>query len=247
MKSFVVGWRLLLVALHLLLGAVLAAVAFPLLGIAGRERVTRWWSRVILRIFGISVQLSGNSMLRDHGHMLLINHISWIDVYVVNSYRATRFVAKSEIRSWPLIGWLCDRVGTIFIERNRRRAVHGVLGRIEHALRDDACIGIFPEGTTSDGTLLLPFHANLIEAAIVAGVPVVPATLRYASPSGQLALAAGYIGDMTLFESALSLLGARPLCARLALHGAIDTAGKTRHQVARDARLVMMQALDMHP
>ena len=245
MKSFLVAWRFLLVALHLLLGVAIIAVTFRLLDMTQRERVTRWWSRIMLRIFGISVHLSGASMLRDQGHMLLINHVSWIDVYVVNSYRATRFVAKSEIRSWPLIGWLCHGAGTIFIERSRRRAVHGVLGRMEHALREDACVGIFPEGTTSDGTLLLPFHANLIEAAIVAGVPVVPATLRYQTAAGQLALAAGYIGDMTLFQSASALLRARPLSARLELHAAIDPAGKTRHDIARQARLVMIEALDI--
>ena len=247
MKSLVVAWRLLLLLLHLLLGAAIAAVAFRLLNLVQRERVTRWWSRIILKIFGISVELSGSSALRDQGHMLLINHVSWIDVYVVNSYRATRFVAKSEIRSWPLIGWLCQRVGTIFIERERRRAVHDVLGRAEHALLEGACVGIFPEGTTSDGSLLLPFHANLIEAAIKSGVPVIPATLSYRTGSRHLALAAAYVGDMTLYESACALLRARPLYASLELHDAIDTAGKTRHEVSRDARSVMLEALGMKP
>jgi 1-acyl-sn-glycerol-3-phosphate acyltransferase len=245
MRSALVAARYVLVILHILLGSAIVATTFRFLGMAQRERLTRWWSRIILRIFGIRVELSGSSKLRDQGHMLLINHVSWIDVYVVNSYRAIRFVAKSEIRSWPLLGWLCDRVGTIFIERARRRAVHAVLGRIEQALRAGACVGIFPEGTTSDGTVLLPFHANLIEAAIVAGVPVVPATLRYRTESRHLALAAAYIGDMTLVESATALFRASPLYASLELHDAIDTAGKTRHEVAREAHQVMLKALDL--
>ena len=245
MKWWRVSWRLLLVTLHLLLGALIVAVSFRLLDARRREGLTRWWSGIILKIFGISVELRGNTALRDQGHMLLINHVSWIDVYVVNSYRAIRFVAKAEIRSWPLIGWLCQRVGTIFIERARRRAVHAVLGRVEQALCEGACVGIFPEGTTTDGTLLLPFHANLIEAAIVAGVAVVPATLRYFDASRQLSLAAAYIGNMTLLESAAALLRAGPLQARLELHGVVETAGKTRHEVARQARSIMLSALDI--
>jgi 1-acyl-sn-glycerol-3-phosphate acyltransferase len=235
--------RLCDLILHLLLGALIVLVSFAFLGAATREKLVRWWAGVLLHLFGLSVVLKGDFSRRDIGHMLLLNHVSWIDVYVVDRYRAARFVAKSEIRSWPLIGWLCERTGTIFIERGRRRAVHGVIEQVTQALTAGSCVAVFPEGTTTDGSVLLPFHSNMVQAAIDAGTPVVPATIRYRDRDGRLALAAAFIGDMTIQQSVIAMLRALPLSVELTILPAIDARGQTRRQIAEQARVVIRDQL----
>jgi 1-acyl-sn-glycerol-3-phosphate acyltransferase len=232
-----------LVLMHLALGAVIIFCFFYFLSLHGRERLITWWARIVVGLFGVEVRVLGDTTLRDTGHMLLLNHISWSDIYVVDVYRATRFVARAEIRKWPLIGWLCDRTGTIFIERSRRQAVRGAIETVASALRSGACVGVFPEGTTTDGLTLLPFHANLIQAAIDAAVPIVPATLRYRDLAGRVATGAAYVGEMSLWDSVKSLLLARPLKAELTLLAPISTIGMTRRELAAAARRAIAESL----
>jgi 1-acyl-sn-glycerol-3-phosphate acyltransferase len=233
------------VFLHLAVGAVIIFLSFGFLSVAARERLIRWWSKIIVRLFGLEVNISGFTALRDTGHMLVLNHISWSDIYVIDVYRATRFVAKAEIRRWPLIGWLCTRTGTIFIERGRRQAVHGAIESVASALRLGACIGVFPEGTTTDGRTLLPFHANLLQAAIDAGVPIVPATLRYCDALGGIATEAAYVDEMSLWDSVVSLLLAPRLTVELTLLDPIPTTGMTRRGLTSLAEAAIAKALGL--
>ncbi len=240
-----VGWAFTRLILHVALGTAIIASYFPFARTETRARLIRWWSQVVLRICGMRLAVSGQLEGLGHGRMLVLNHISWIDVYVVHAIHATRFVAKSEIRSWPVIGYLCDRTGTVFIERGRRHAVHQANQQLADLLRKGACVGVFPEGTTSDGSVLLPFHANLIQAAIEAGVPVQPVAVRYERPNGERARDAAYIGEMSLIESLFMILRARSLIARATLLPPIDTRGRTRHEVARAARQAISLSLGL--
>jgi 1-acyl-sn-glycerol-3-phosphate acyltransferase len=137
--------------------------------------------------------------------------------------------------------------GTIFLQRTRRTAVMGVIASMAEAIQSGAVVGVFPEGTCTDGTVLLPFHANLIQAAINAKAKVVPATLRYRHSDGRIALAAGFVGDMTLVDTAKAMIRARPLTVELLLHPAIDVSGLTRHEVAARARQPMLEGLGIEP
>ena len=233
------------VVLHMLLGALIVFCAFPLMSAARREKAVRWWAGVLLQLFGLTVALKGHLSQRERPHMLVLNHVSWIDVYVVDRYRASCFVAKSEIRAWPLVGWLCERTGTIFIERGKRRAVHGAIESIKGALRAGACVAVFPEGTTSDGSVLLPFHSNLLQAAIDTATPILPATIRYLDQSGKLAVSAAFVGDMTMWESAFRLLAAAPLIAELTLLRPIAS-DMDRRELANEARGQMVLALGLN-
>ena len=231
------------ITVHLLVALVIIFTTFRFISQRRQRELIHRWSLVVLRIFGISVRVSGAPLESRRGTMLVLNHISWSDIYVVHAIRPARFVAKSEIRSWPLIGYLCDRTGTLFIERGRRHAVHQVVQQIVLVLESGGLVGIFPEGTTSDGTGLLPFHANLIQAAIDAGAPVQPVALRYQKPRGGIALEAAYIGDMTLFDSIRAVLLGAPIIARATLLPCIETGGMTRHQVAEAARIAIATSL----
>jgi 1-acyl-sn-glycerol-3-phosphate acyltransferase len=233
------------IVVHIALGTAIIASYFPFASEVSRQNLVRWWSRRVLGMCGVRLRLAGRLQGEGRGQMLVLNHISWADIYVVHAIQATRFVAKSEIRQWPVIGYLCDRTGTIFIERGRRHAVHQANQHIAELLRQRACVGVFPEGTTSDGDGLLPFHANLIQAAIEAEAPVQPIALRYQKPGGGRTAAAAYIGDTTLFESLCAVIRGAPIVAQASVLSPIDTRGKTRHQVAQEARVAIALSLEL--
>ncbi|SCU76489.1 1-acylglycerol-3-phosphate O-acyltransferase PlsC [Cupriavidus necator] len=231
--------------LHLLRGLVTCALLFPWLGVRTREWHIRRWSRRLLRICGVEVEVVDATGAASHGAgrqgaMVVSNHISWLDIYVIHSWQPVRFVAKSEIRSWPLIGWLCGKTGTIFIERARKRDAHRVLHDITDVMLQGDLVGVFPEGTTTDGTEVLPFHANLMQAPISGGLPVQPLGLNYLdAASGQPTLAAAYIGETTLLQSLEAVLRAPRIKARLVIGPALVPASGDRRELANSAREVV--------
>lgn len=231
--------------LHLLRGLLTCALLFPWLGVRTREWHIRRWSRRLLRICGVEVEVVDAAGAASHGAgrqgaMVVSNHISWLDIYVIHSWQPVRFVAKSEIRSWPLIGWLCDKTGTIFIERARKRDAHRVLHDITDVMLQGDLVGVFPEGTTTDGTEVLPFHANLMQAPISGGLPVQPLGLNYLdAATGQPTLAAAYIGETTLLQSLEAVLRAPRIKARLVIGPALVSASGDRRELANSAREVV--------
>lgn len=234
-----IGWGFTRVALHIATGALIIALIFPLTSESRRTAVIRWWSRKLLRIGGIALQVQGRMLepsLDTPGAMLLMNHVSWLDIFAVHSVRPVRFVAKSEVRRWPVIGFLCAHTGTLFIERGRRHAVHQANHAIADALRAGDTVAVFPEGTTTDGSHLLPFHANLVQAALAAQVAVQPVALRYRDAAGRPTTAPAFVGEDSLLDSLrLSLRGA-PITAELHFLPPIDVTGRTRHEVGALAR-----------
>lgn len=261
------------VGLHIALALVIVTLGFPLASHATRQRLIGWWSRRVLAICGMRVRVIGpgdDDALEqapddalDHsspramssqtiidamrpggiGAMLVMNHISWIDIYVVHSVRPARFIAKAEIAKWPVVGYLTERTGTIFIERGRRHAVRDANRRVTELLGAGDLIAMCPEGTTGEGDRLLPFHANLIQPAIDARVPIVVAGLRYLDAHGRRTTAASYVGDLTLFQSMVRIIRARPITAEVHLIAAIDGAAATRHEVGQRARVLIAEAL----
>lgn len=231
--------------LHLLRGLLTCALLFPWLGVRSREWHIRRWSRRLLRICGVEVEVVDATGVAQpgaarQGAMVVSNHISWLDIYVIHSWQPVRFVAKSEIRSWPLVGWLCEKTGTIFIERGRKRDAHRVLHDITDVMLQGDLVGVFPEGTTTDGTSVLPFHANLMQAPISGGLPVQPVGLNYLdAATGLPTLAAAYIGDTTLLQSLEAVLRAPRIKARLVIGPALVPASGDRRELAGAAREVV--------
>ncbi len=234
--------------LHLLWGLLVAVLLFPLLPAALRDALVRVWSRIVLRILGVrlhaTVAPGGAPLAAGQGALLVTNHISWLDVFVITAIVPARFVAKSEIARWPVLGRLAAAIDTVFVERGRRHAVAHVNELVVRRLRAGQAIGIFPEGTTTDGTHVLPFHANLVQAAIDAPAPVIPLALQYRQDD-QPATAAAYIGDMTLVASIWIIVTTPRLSAHLCWLPALDTAGQRRHDLGRHARDAIARCLDL--
>jgi len=235
--------RKTVLVLHFLRGILTCALLFPWLGVRAREWHIRRWSRRLLRICGVELEIVGQppEHAGRQGALVVSNHISWLDIYVIHCWRPVRFVAKSEIRSWPVVGWLCEKTGTIFIERARKRDAHRVLHDITDVMLQGDLVGVFPEGTTTDGSTVLPFHANLMQAPISSGLPVQPLGLSYLDKAtGEPSLAPAYIGDLSLLQCLDAILRAGPIKARLAIGPALMPSSDSRRGLAGSAREVVV-------
>lgn len=239
-----IWWRFLRVTAHLVEGLLIAALVFPWLSVARREAVVKWWSVHLLGICRMRVRFIGDSHMEAHA-LIVSNHISWLDIFVINSWQPCRFVAKSDIRSWPFIGWLCERAGTIFLARGKQRDVRRIYEGLVHELHDGERVAFFPEGTTARQGELLPFHGNLFEAAIKAQVPVQPFAVRYLDAQGRYHPAADFVGDMTFVESLAVILGSGRIDVELIKLPQISTLGAHRRETAQQAREVIAEALGL--
>lgn len=233
--------RLVRLIAHLFLGMAICAFLFPFTDARGQEAHIRRWSRKLLRICGITLQIDSPQAIPRS--LLVANHVSWLDIFVVNSLQPCRFVAKSDIRGWPMIGWLCAKTGTIFISRGKASDVRRIFKGLVDSMTRGEHVAFFPEGTTAPQGTLLPFHANLFEAAIDAKVPVQPYALRYLDAEGGLHPAANFIGDTTIVQSILAILKSRGMRAELRQLPLISTEGAHRRDLARAARVAIAVGL----
>jgi lyso-ornithine lipid O-acyltransferase len=150
----------------------------------------------------------------DRAGLTVSNHLTYLDILVYGAARPFLFVAKSEVRRWPLFGTLASLGGTIFVERGRSLQVADASREIEQALRAGIPVLLFPEGTSSDGSSVLPFRSPLFDPAIRAGASVTAAAVRYhaaATTEDQLA----YWGDMVFLPHLFRTLCVRELTAEI--------------------------------
>ena len=243
--------RLLLRSARLLgtvLWGLLAVLAvYPLVSAAGQLAIKRSWSRQMLKACGLAfeIQAAPDGVIEPQpGELVVMNHISFIDILALDALRPVHFIAKSEIRKWPVIGILCDRTGTIFIERGKRRAVHDVLKTMANELRQGEVVSFFPEGTTSDGRQLLPFHANLFEAAVRSGAPVRPVVIRYLQRD-EPSIIPAYIDELSLADCTLAVFRASGLRVQMRLLASIPSQGLTRHELAAQVRQAMLHSREV--
>ena len=206
--------RKLRLLVHLVEGLITCALLFWWIKPHTKQALIQRWSRKLLALFRVSLVVHGEPVAGPElaGSMLVSNHVSWIDIYAINSWYPPRFVAKSEIRSWPVIGWLCAQTGVLFVERARKRDAHRIMHVIAAGLSAGELMCVFPEGTTSDGLQLLPFHANLFQAPVSAGAPIRPLALRYRiAATGELTTIPAYIGDLSMMDTINAMLNGPPL------------------------------------
>ena len=210
MRTVVAISRILGVVGMVARGLWLAGLVMPRRDLAGRRAIMQRWSVQMLRRLGVEVRVSGTA---HPGAVLMVaNHVSWLDIPALHaSAPQARFVSKADIAHWPLLGRLARAGGTLFIERERKRDALRVVHEVADALKRADAVAVFPEGTTGAGYEVLPFHANLLQAAIVTATVVQPIALRYSEPGHAVSVAAQYTGDTTLGESLMKVCRARGL------------------------------------
>jgi len=235
-------WRVARLVLHVLHGMAVMALRFPSLDAAGRQARIQWWSAGLLRAVGVGLQVRGTP--RPGATLLVANHVSWLDIAALHSaVPQARFVSKADVRRWPLLGWLVAGAGTLFIERERKRDALRVVHAMADALRAGETVAVFPEGTTGPGPALLPFHANLLQAAIATATPIQPAVLRFADVQQRFSPAVQFVGETTLLQSLWRVATARGLVAHVDLLPPQGSAHADRRALAEHLHQRMAERL----
>ncbi|RJG10807.1 lysophospholipid acyltransferase family protein [Massilia cavernae] len=236
------AFRLFRILVHLFEGLATCALLFPWVGTGRRNARILNWSRRLLAICNVTVEAPGGVPALQHA-LIVANHVSWLDIFVINAVHPCRFVAKSEIRAWPVLGWLVAQAGTVFIARGSRRDLRHVFKGLVAALEMGQRVAFFPEGTTAPQGTVLPFHANLFEAAVDSKVMVQPYALKYVDARGALHEAVDYTGGTTFVQSVVKILSSPPIRAQLTCLQPIDGAGAHRRAVAEQAHDAIAGAL----
>lgn len=236
-------FRLARVGVHLLWGAATVASVYPWIDARFRRALKRRWSRQLLETLGIRLQVgAGRTALPVRG-MVVSNHISWLDIFVINALTPAAFVSKDDVKHWPLIGWLCAHTETIFLARGSRTAAQRTRATMIDHLQSGVHVAVFPEGTTTGGDRVLPFHAALFQSAIDAGAPVIPLVLRYADRHGNPSRAPAYDGDITLWQCLWSIARTGGLAADLRVLEAIESRGVERRELSTHCRATIARHL----
>jgi len=228
--------RLSRLGFHLLTGVLTILVVFPLLDRPARSRRIARWSRRLLAILRVQIRVRGDEpAVPVQGGLLVSNHVSWLDIYALQSVVPVRFISKAEVRNWPVIGWLAAKVGTIFLVREKKADALRVNQLMAGHLREGDWLALFPEGTTSDGRAVLPFFPSLFQPALEAEALVWPVRLRYLDRhTGTYCEAAAYHGDITLWQSLNQVLRHGGVVVELEFLPLIPhEAGRMRRELAR--------------
>jgi len=170
-----------------------------------QERIIQFWCKRLLSIFEIEVKLEGfeSYFFNEKKYLIVSNHISWLDIIVIQSIKPSIFVAKSDVASWPLFGWVAQMTGTIFIKRDKVSDIKKALKKMKRRLiKRSVCI--FPEGTSTNGRYVLPFKSNLFQSSIDTNKAILPICLRYFEDNSYSDKVA-FVDDMSLFDSIMKI------------------------------------------
>ncbi|WP_371494329.1 1-acyl-sn-glycerol-3-phosphate acyltransferase [Kitasatospora sp. NBC_00374] len=198
--------------------------------------LVRGWSLTVAAALGVRVRATGAAEAGRGGALVVANHISWLDILLIAAVRPGRMLAKSEVARWPVAGRFVAWGGTLFIDRDRLRSLPGTVGEIGAVLRRGGRVVVFPEGSTwcgrgGGGR----FRPALFQAAIDAGVPVQPVTIRYRLTDGSATSAPAFVGDDGMLSSVWRVVGARGLVGELQLAGPITASPHVGRRVLAQA------------
>lgn len=238
-------FRLARVSLHLVQGSATVALCYPWLSETHRLALKKRWSRQLLAMLGVRVRYQG-TLQADATlpcGLIVANHISFLDIFVVNAIAPTAFVSKDDVRNWPLIGWLCKHTDTLFLERGSRSAAQRARENLVNHLRRGKRVALFPEGTTTRGDTVLPFHSALLQSAIDAGTTVTPVVLRYRSVDGRHSVAPAYVDDISLIGCLLAIATEKQIYAEVVAHTPLTTEAADRRVLSAHVHRVIAHTL----
>lgn len=234
-------WRLLQVAALIGGGIVTVRGLFPWLSPQLRQRIKQAWAARLVCTLGVRIESRGGEL--PPGSLIVSNHISWLDVFIINALAPTTFVCKDDVKHWPAIGWLVEHTETLFIERGNRAAAARSAQAMAERLRQGERVAVFPEGTSTPGNHMLPFRAALFEAALSAEAAVQPLALRYTDAAGKTSLAAAYYGEISFIESLLSIARSPRVHARLEVLPTLAPEQQERRSLAKQSEAAIADAL----
>lgn len=239
------AYRLTRLVLHLAWGALITAAYLTWVEPRRKNRIIHRWSAQLLKILHLHMHVLSTGQPAHGGRLIVANHISWLDIWVLNARQRVFFVSKDDVRNWPLIGWLAHHAGTFFIDRSKRHDTARINAEVTQALQQGAQVALFPEGTTTDGSQLRPFHTSLLQPAIAAGAPVQPVAISYRHKHGGRNQAPAYHDDTTLMQSLREVLKCPEIIVQVHCLPPIDSSGKSRRELAREAERAIASALNL--
>lgn len=247
MRTLTLAWRLLRLIEHLITSSLIvlyiALTSSPTSRPPWLPSVACWWHRRLCRIIGLRLEVKGTPV---SGVLMIANHISWMDIPVLGSQTRLRFLSKAEVRQWPLIGWMSELAGTLFIHRGTSHAATRASAQLSAELARGETLVIFPEGTTSDGRGLRRFHPRLLRAAQELHRPIQPVALRYGSNAAPDEIAP-YIGDDALVPNVLRVIARKRTNAVVHFLEPLSSTDADRRRLAAQARGAIAEALEIDP
>jgi 1-acyl-sn-glycerol-3-phosphate acyltransferase len=200
----------------------------------------QWMSRRFLSLLHCNVVISGDV---PRGGLIACNHLGYVDILVIGSVSSAIFVAKSDVRGWPIFGWLASRAGTIFVSRSAPAQVASQLGQMQQPLKEGRPVVLFPEGTSSGGASVLPFRSSLFESVIVVGSHITPAAIAYdLEGDGSVEDEIAYWGNHVLLPHLINLLSKKSFTAHLRF----GAARKPIPDRKEEARLLHSEVSELH-
>lgn len=244
--NFRLGYKLILITLLFISGLIIAGIIFPVLGIVSkptpsksyRDALKLMWLNWFKAILGLQIRTTGNAP--DFACLTVSNHISWLDIIVLGCFSPAHFVAKSDILLWPVIGYLARQGGTIFVRRGDKNQIKAIAEEIIWLLKQNNKVIVFPEGTTTNGDSVLPFHASLFQSALLTRAVVQPVAIQY---EGAAKNAAAFIGDDAFVPHLIKMLSFEKIEAHVCFLPTINTTGKQRLAVSNEARATIMESI----
>jgi len=244
---------LLVISLRLsrLMGHIVCALAvagvYPSLSSSAQRRFVCWWSHGLLKLLRVQHHVSGEPGSADAAACLLVsNHVSWLDVFALNVLTPAHFVAKSEVRSWPVVGWLVQRAGTLFIRRAVRSDTVHLNARMACLLQQGRPVALFAQGTSATPEQPVQFHAPLLQCAVAAGALVQPIAIFYHDKHGIWHDAAAFVEDTTLMQSLWKILCTPGIQVTVTYLPPLDASGQDRRTLAQMTQHAVNATLARH-
>jgi len=239
------AWRAARAGVHALAGVATTTFVFPLVQPHTRRALVRRWSRKLLQLLAVEPRVHGRIDAHQGNLLIVANHVSWLDIFVINAHHPARFVAKAELAAWPLAGRLIRDTGTIFVERARRHDTRRVNDHAAQALAAGDVVAVFPEGTTTHGDDVLRFHASLLQPVVETKGHVQPVALRYTDAHGRRSRAPSYVGEESFATSFWRICGERSIVIELVATPALPAQHHDRRALARAAETAIRTALGL--
>ena len=239
-------YKLALIILLFSYGLIIAGGVFPVLNLvcpankanSKRDALKTHWLKRFSAIVNLCVTKEGE--LPEQGTLLVSNHISWLDIIVIGQYLPAYFVAKSDILSWPVIGYLSKQGGTIFIRRGDKKHIKATTEKMVWVLKQNSNIIAFPEATTTQGDEVLGFHASLFQPALLTRSAIQPVALQYQGIAKQQA---PFVGDDDFIPHLIKMLSLDKIEVHVSFLPVIKSSGKNRHSVGVEARVMISEEI----
>jgi 1-acyl-sn-glycerol-3-phosphate acyltransferase len=211
-------------------------IKFPRLNRERKLEEIKAWSQHTLEILGIQVlhETSVTKIEQSASPLMFVaNHVSWVDALIIQSIQPSIFVAKAEVKAWPIVGSIAKGCGVVFVNRGSPSSARRMVDEVSSALHHGYCVAVFPEGTSSEGSSVSLFHANLFEAAINHHIQIQPLAIRYTNPAtGALCLKAAFIGDIGFVQSLHQVMSSTGIQAKVHVGDMLSPQGHSRRTLA---------------